>query len=138
MTLFLQNGGLMPRTMGRVVCETSHTHHHHNNVNHLLALLALFGNNTQDPHWKVGYTAVYICSCTEQTQNEIGFFTQWERLLLYLCCLLYILKIYYQRKSPSNCICQLHANIHGLIYVSFGTGTHDLHNIFEGGPSEGS
>lgn len=41
-------------------------------------------------------------------------------------------------KSPYNCICQLHANIHGLIYVSFGTGTHDLHNIFEGGPSEGS
>lgn len=75
MTLFLQNGGLMPRTMGRVVCETPHTHRHHNNVNHFLALLALFCNNTQNAHWNIDHVVVYICSCTEQTHNEIGFFT---------------------------------------------------------------
>ena len=41
-------------------------------------------------------------------------------------------------EGPYNCICQLHTNIHGLIYVFFGAGTHDLHNTCEGGPSEGS
>lgn len=63
MTLFLQNGGLMPRTMESVVRETLHIHRHHNNVNHFLALLALFCNNTQNPHWNVDHAVVYICSC---------------------------------------------------------------------------
>ena len=73
--LFLQNGGLMPRTMGRVVFETSHTLCHHNNINHFPALLALFCSNTQNPHWNVDHSVVYICSCTKQIHNEIGFFT---------------------------------------------------------------
>lgn len=85
MTLFLAEWWSDAKDYGRS-CKNPHTYIHRNDVNHFLALLALFSNNAQNPHWNEDHTVVYIYSCSRQTHNEIGFFAYWKRLLLHFSC----------------------------------------------------